>query len=49
MTAATAAAKERLRAHGRSVGGKTVLDVGGKQRTLPRADLGQLIQHASSS
>ena len=28
----------------RIVDGKTVLDVGGKQRTLPRADLSQLVQ-----
>jgi Ca2+-binding RTX toxin-like protein len=49
VTSATAAGKEWLRAYGRTVGGKTVLDVGGKQRTLPRADLGRLIQDASSS
>jgi Ca2+-binding RTX toxin-like protein len=49
VTSATAAGKEWLRTHGRTVDGKTVLDVGGKQRTLPRADLGKLIQDASSS
>ena len=49
VTSATAAGREWLRTHARTVDGKTVLDVGGKQRTLPRADLGKLIQDASSS
>ena len=34
MTSATAAGKEWLATHARIVDGKTVLDVGGKQRTL---------------
>jgi hypothetical protein len=33
-----------LATHAHVVNGKTVLDVGGKQRTLPRADLSQLTQ-----
>jgi Ca2+-binding RTX toxin-like protein len=44
VTSATVADKKWLKEHVRSVGGKTVLDVGGKQRTLPRADLSTLIQ-----
>lgn len=49
VTSATAAGKEWLRVHARTVDGKTVLDVGGRQRTLPRADLGRLSRDASSS
>ena len=42
VTSATFAGKDWLAAHVRTLDGKTVLDVGGKVRTLPRADLGQL-------
>jgi hypothetical protein len=49
VTSAAAAGADWLRTHGRTVNGETVLDVGGKERTLPRADLGQLIQDVSAS
>jgi Ca2+-binding RTX toxin-like protein len=42
VTSAAVAGKDWLAAHVRTLDGKTVLDVGGKVRTLPRADLGQL-------
>ena len=44
MTSATVADKEWLKKHARIVDGKTVLDVGGKQRALPRADLSRLVR-----
>ena len=44
VTSATVADKKWLNEHVRSVGGKTVLDVGSKQRTLPRADLSKLVR-----
>jgi hypothetical protein len=44
-----AAGKDWLTTYARTVNGKSVLDVGGKERTLPQADLGQLIRDASSS
>ena len=44
VTSATVADKEWLKKHARVVDGKTVLDVGGKQRTLPRADLSRLVR-----
>ena len=44
MTSATVADKEWLKKHARIVDGKTMLDVGGKKRTLPRVDLSQLIR-----
>jgi Ca2+-binding RTX toxin-like protein len=43
LISATPAGKEWLATHARIVGGKTVLDVGGKQRTLPHEDLSELI------
>ena len=49
VTSATTVGKEWLTTHGRTVGGKTVLELGGEERTLPRADLSQLIRHARSS
>jgi Ca2+-binding RTX toxin-like protein len=49
VTSATAAGKQWLQTHGRTLGGKTVLEVAGTERTLPRADLEQLIQDASAS
>jgi hypothetical protein len=42
VASATRAGKAWLAIHARTAGGKTVLDAGGKERTLPRADLGQL-------
>lgn len=44
LTSATAATKTWLAAHVHIVDGKTVLDLDGKQRILPRADLSQLMQ-----
>jgi len=49
VTSASAAGKDWLAAHARIVGGKTVLNVGGKERTLPRADLSRLIRGLSPS
>ena len=49
VASATTAGKEWLKSHARIVGGKTVLEVGGKERTLPRADLSRLVQDASSA
>ena len=48
MTSATAA-KDWIAAHARIVEGKTVLDVGGKARTLPQTDLSGLIEEATTS
>jgi Ca2+-binding RTX toxin-like protein len=42
VTSATAVGKDWVEAHASRVNGKTVLDVGGKQHTLPRADLSDL-------
>jgi Ca2+-binding RTX toxin-like protein len=47
LTSATVSGEEWLTAHGRTVDGKTVLDVGGKLRTLPHAGLSQLMRDAS--
>ena len=49
VASATAAGKDWLATHARTVDGKTVLDLDGKPRTLPYADLSQLIQDATSS
>jgi Ca2+-binding RTX toxin-like protein len=49
VTSATAAGKRWLAAHARTVNGKTVLDVDGKKRTLPRASLVGLARDATSS
>jgi hypothetical protein len=49
VTSATVAGDDWLAKHARIVDGKTVLDVGGKKRTLPRADLSGLIRHAASA
>ncbi len=38
-----------LERHARTAGGKTVLDVGGKHRPLPRAGLGKLVRGAAAS
>ena len=48
VTSATTVGKEWLTTHGSTVGGKTVLEIGGKKRKLPRADLSKLIRHARS-
>jgi Ca2+-binding RTX toxin-like protein len=48
VTSATVAGEDWLAAHARVVGRKTVLEVGGKERTLPRADLPQLMRGLSS-
>ena len=49
VTSATAVGKSWLKAHARTVKGKTVLKVGGKKRTLPRADLVRLARHVASA
>jgi Ca2+-binding RTX toxin-like protein len=49
VTSATAADKQWVASHLRIVDGKTVVDLGGKARTLPHADLSRLIQDAASS
>jgi Ca2+-binding RTX toxin-like protein len=49
VTSATAAAKAWVMNHLRIVDGKTVIDVGGKQRTLTQTDLSQLIHDAATS
>ena len=48
VTAATRAGTSWLKAHVHIVNGKTVIDVGGRKRTLPRADLSQLVRDAAS-
>jgi Ca2+-binding RTX toxin-like protein len=49
LTSATTAGNDWLTAHARTVKGKTVLDVGGRQRTLPHAGLAQLARSVRSS
>ena len=49
LSSAADAGADWLRTHGRTINGKTVLGVGGKERTLPRADLAQLIRDTSPS
>jgi Ca2+-binding RTX toxin-like protein len=46
VTSATAVGAGWLKAHARAAGGKTVLKVGGKQQTLPRADLARIARAA---
>lgn len=48
LTSVTTATKTWLAAHVHIVDGKTVVDIDGKPRTLPRADLSQLIQRLTS-
>jgi Ca2+-binding RTX toxin-like protein len=48
VTSATAVGKKWLTAHARTVKGKTVLEVDGEKRKLPRADLSRLARGASS-
>jgi Ca2+-binding RTX toxin-like protein len=47
VSSATAVGKDWLAANARIVEGKTVLKVGGKERTLPRADLAELARGAT--
>lgn len=49
VTSATAVGKGWLLAHARTIKGKTVLKVGGKKRTLPRAGLVRLARGVTSS
>jgi Ca2+-binding RTX toxin-like protein len=49
LTSATTAGNDWLTTHARTVNGKTVLDVGGKERTLPHAGLTQLARSVRSS
>ena len=49
VTSATVVGKDWLTTHARTVKGKTVLDVGGKKRTLPRADLAELARGVTAS
>jgi Ca2+-binding RTX toxin-like protein len=49
VTSATTAGQAWLTSHARTVNGKTVLRVGGKQRALPRANLAELARGASTS
>ena len=48
VTSATVVGKEWLTTHGSTDGGKTVLEIDGKKRKLPRADLSKLIRDARS-
>jgi Ca2+-binding RTX toxin-like protein len=48
VSSATSAGQEWLTRHARTVDGKTVLDVGGRARTLPRADLPEIMSEAAS-
>jgi Ca2+-binding RTX toxin-like protein len=48
VSSATAADKEWVASHVRIVNGKTVIKVRGKDRTLPRADLSQLVRDAAA-
>ena len=49
VTKATRAETSWLVAHVHIVKGKTVIDVGGKKRILPRADLSQLVRDTASA
>jgi Ca2+-binding RTX toxin-like protein len=46
VSSATAEGGEWLTTHARTVNGKTVLDVGGEKRTLPRVKLAKLVRGA---
>jgi Ca2+-binding RTX toxin-like protein len=48
VTSATAATKDWIASHVRIVEGQTVLQVGGKARTLSRTDLSELVRDATS-
>jgi Ca2+-binding RTX toxin-like protein len=49
VTSATTATKDWIASHVRIVEGQTVLQVGGKARTLSRTDLSELVRDATSS
>jgi hypothetical protein len=49
VSSATTVDEDWLAAHARTVKGKTVLEVAGKERTLPRADLSELVRGAASA
>jgi Ca2+-binding RTX toxin-like protein len=49
VTSATVAGERWLQGHARTVDGKTVLEVDGKERTLPHADVAQLARHVRSA
>jgi Ca2+-binding RTX toxin-like protein len=49
MTSAAVADSKWLAKHAHLVDGKTVLEVGGKERPLPQADLSQLVRSAASA
>ena len=49
VTSATAVGKDWVTAHARTINGKTVLEIGGKARKLPHADLVWLARTATSS
>jgi Ca2+-binding RTX toxin-like protein len=49
VTSATVAGTAWLASHARIIDGKTVLEVRGEKRTLPRAELSQLVRSASSA
>ena len=49
VSAAITVGTEWLKSHARTVDGKTVLDVGGKNQTLPRADLHKLVRGVAAS
>jgi Ca2+-binding RTX toxin-like protein len=48
VSSATTVGEDWLAAHASVVKGKTVLELGGEERTLPRVELSQLIQGAAS-
>ena len=48
VTAATRAGTSWLKTHVHIVNGKTLIDVGGRTRTIPRADLSELVRNATS-
>jgi Ca2+-binding RTX toxin-like protein len=48
VSSATTVGEEWLAEHARVVEGKTVLELGGEERTMPRVELSQLIQGAAS-
>ena len=48
VSSATSAGQEWLARHARIAEGKTVLDTGGRMRTLPRADLPEIMSEAAS-
>ena len=49
VAAAATVGTDWLESHARTAGGQTVLEVGAKQHTLPRADLGKLLRGAATS